>query len=186
MENPQILKEEDPATLLPAEPEAQELLLQKLIAIESLLIQDLSVAKDSLTLRDKSIARLQEVVYEHEKRMFSNIEEGLLRELCLYKDKLDQVANRFAEASKTITTDFQYVCEEFDDLLYGLGVNTIESSEPSYDRATQKVKAHIPTNDPSKHQMVAEVLKPGYSTQSKVLRKQDVSIYTYQKPIGNE
>jgi molecular chaperone GrpE (heat shock protein) len=160
--------------------------LMKLLNIEQLLNEDLQTLKESLEIKEKTINRLQEVNHQHERRFYSLVDKDTLKDLCLFKDKMNKATLGFTDAIASISNHLQDLNEEFDDLLYGLGLTPIEATNEFYNRDIQIVKEQIPTKDESLHHTVANVLKAGYRTETNILKKQEVSIYVYQKPVDNE
>ena len=160
--------------------------LGRLLNIEQLLNEDLLILRESIELKDNTITRLQEANFQHEKRAYSLVDEGTLKGLIHFKDKIDLVRSNITNVVETITSQLENLNEEFDDLLYGLGVMEIEVDGENYDRNRQKVKKQIPTEEENQNYIVQKVLRPGYQTEKKILRKQEVSIYVYQKPVDNE
>jgi molecular chaperone GrpE (heat shock protein) len=114
------------------------------------------------------------------------VDKDTLKDLCLFKDKMNKATLGFTDAIASISNHLQDLNEEFDDLLYGLGLTPIEATNEFYNRDIQIVKEQIPTKDESLHHTVANVLKAGYRTETNILKKQEVSIYVYQKPVDNE
>ena len=160
--------------------------LMKLSNIEQLLNEDLQILKESLELKDNTIARLQELNHQHERRLYSLVDKSTLEDLCLFKDKMNKATLGFTDAIASINNHLQDLNEEFNDLLYGVGVTPIEAIDEFYNRDIQVAKEQVPTKDESLHHTVVNVLKAGYRTERNILKKQEVSIYVYQKPVENE
>lgn len=155
--------------------------------IKTILLSDVSKSRKQSADKDETIKRLQKIVYDYEKGFVSSIKEPLIRDLILFRDSFEKFKSRFEEASSVITKEIDFLNDEIEDIFFSHGVELIEVQE-EYDRTTQIVRKKVPTDDPYFDRKVLSVLKSGYKTDKKILRKQEISlsIYTAQNPANEQ
>lgn len=158
----------------------REASLKDIQEIKQLLEEDLTNVRKQNTSKDETINRLQNIVYKYEKGFIPSIKEPLIKDLILFKDSLDKFRIMFVEASNVITKEISFLKDEIDDIFFSHGIETIHVEGDEYDRTIQVARKKIVTDNPKLNRKVAEVVKDGYRTDQKILRKQEVVIYIYE------
>lgn len=75
--------------------------------------------------------------------------------------------------------------QELGQVLEKEGVQSLEDTG-SYNYEQQKVMATRVVKDPDKDDLICETVRPGYMFNGKLVRSQEVTIYTYNSSTGSE
>ncbi len=108
-------------------------------------------------------------------------EKPLLLDLLLFYDSLNWFQQSIIKgemSTEVISDSFQYLIDEFLELLYRRDVLPIESTS-TFDRENQKAIQVIPTDDPDMDYTVKRVLKRGFSRAGRKLRAEEVIIHRH-------
>ena len=124
-----------------------------------------------------------DVLYEELKLYRENFleeaEKPLLLDLLLFYDSMNWFRSAMddQENSEAVLRDsFQYLLDEFLEILYRRDVNPMEASEV-FDRSRQRAVKVRSTDQAEKNERIARVLKRGFTKGSQILRVEDVEIY---------
>lgn len=154
-------------------------LLNELVAIRETLEGELTKLREQNQSKDETINRLQEVVYQYEKGFISSIKEPIIKDVILFKDSFNKFKEMFSEASEVIVREIDYLNDELEDIFFAHGIEIIQQENDEYDRETQKVRKKISCEKPELNRKIAHIVKDGYRSEDKLLRKQEVAIFIY-------
>ncbi len=143
------------------------------------LMADISAAEKSR--EDKAFDQLYEELRQYKEDFLFQAEKPLLLDLLLFYDSLNWFQETLVkqEMSPDVIADsFQYLLEEFLEVLYRRDVVPAEQQD-SFDMKTHRAVKAITTDDPSEHQMIVQVLKRGFMRGSKALRPEEVIVKRY-------
>ena len=143
------------------------------------VLQERSVAEIS---QQKAFDALYEELRQYKEDFIYQAEKPLLLDLLLFYDSLNWFQESLVkkEMSMDVIADsFQYLIDEFLEVLYRRDVMPMESQD-RFDPKTQKVVKVIPPEDGGEDQHVAQVLKRGFHRGARVLRNEEVVIYRDQ------
>jgi len=124
---------------------------------------------------------LYEELRQYKEDFIFQAEKPLLLDLLLFYDSLNWFQKSLQEeemSPEVIADSFQYLIDEFLEVLYRRDVLPMESKE-RFDRKTQKAVKLIDTDDPACDQTVAQVLKRGFTRAARVLRAEEVTLHRY-------
>lgn len=134
-------------------------------------------------VREKSFDQLYEELRQYKEDFLFQAEKPLLLDLLLFHDSLNWFQESLIkqEMSPDVVADsFQYLIDEFLELLYRRDVVPFETSE-KFDRKRHKAVKVEPTSDAAADQMVKQVLKRGFMRSDKILRPEEVIIHRHTK-----
>lgn len=158
-----------------AKQDDQKPLLEKELAeIKELLQQQ----QDRESAHQKAFDQLYEELKQYKEDFIYQMEKPLLLDLLLFYDSLNwfqqSLVNR--DMSPDVIADsFQYLIDEFLELLYRRDVNPTESAD-KFDRKTQKAIKVVETDDPDAEYTVNQIIKRGFTRGGRVLRAEEVVI----------
>ncbi|WP_170110756.1 nucleotide exchange factor GrpE [Flavilitoribacter nigricans] len=164
-------------TQQPQSEEENSLELEFLKEIKVLIENNLAQVHKQSSFKDETIDRLQKLVYSYEKGFIPSIKEPLLKDLILFKDSFNKFRTMFSESSETLLREIDFLNDEIEDIFYTHDVDIIQVEGDDYDRELQIVRKKIPTDNQALHRKIVEVLKDGYKSGEKILRKQEVAVY---------
>lgn len=121
---------------------------------------------------------------QYKKDFIFQTEKPLLLDLLLFFDSLSwfkQSLLNQATSREVLSESFQYLIDEFLELLYRRDVSIQESAD-QFDPKTQRAIQVIPTLNPDQDQMIDKVIKRGFTRAGHVLRPDQVAIHRYQSP----
>jgi molecular chaperone GrpE len=134
--------------------------------------------------QQKSFDLLYEEMRQYKEDFIFQAEKSLLLDLLLFYDSLNWFRESLVKqqmSPEVIVDSFQYLMDEFLEVLYRRDVMPMEGSE-RFDRRTQKAIKTIPTTSEEQHQVVAQVLKRGFMRGDRILRSEEVFIYRLADP----
>lgn len=106
-------------------------------------------------------------------------QKALLLDLLLFYDSMNWFQESLVnqEASPEVIADsFQYLIDEFLEVLYRRDVLPVEEAE-TFDRKVHKAVKVEPTDDDRRDYKIAQVLKRGFTRGDRPLRAEEVVIY---------
>lgn len=124
---------------------------------------------------------LYEELRQYKEDFIFQAEKSLLLDLLLFYDSLNWFRESLVKQQMSpdvIVDSFQYLMDEFLEVLYRRDVMPMESSE-RFDRRTQKAIKIIPAESEDQDQQVAQVLKRGFMRNERILRSEEVFIYRH-------
>jgi molecular chaperone GrpE (heat shock protein) len=151
---------------------------QEMVEMRTLLS---SLAAAEKSREDKAFDQLYEELRQYKEDFLFQAEKPLLLDLLLFYDSLNWFQETLIkqEMSPDVIADsFQYLLEEFLEVLYRRDVVTMEHIE-TFDMKNHRAVKAVKTDDESEHQKVAQVLKRGFIRSEKVLRPEEVVVMRY-------
>ena len=157
---------------------------------ESPLIADVGEIKRMISerlvndaVREKAFDTLYEELRQYKEDFLFQAEKPLLLDLLLFYDSLNWFQEGLVkqEMSPDVIADsFQYLIEEFLELLYRRDVLPFEAST-TFDRKIHKAVKVEKTDDKALDYKIAQVLKRGFMRHDKVVRAEEVVIHRHKK-----
>ncbi|MBN2799623.1 MAG: nucleotide exchange factor GrpE [Deltaproteobacteria bacterium] len=129
-------------------------------------------------IREKAFDQLYEELKQYKEDFLFQAEKPLLLDLLLFYDSLNWFHESLVkqEMSPDVIADsFQYLIDEFIEVLYRRDVLPIEESG-AFDRKVHKAVKVVNTDNPEQDYQIAQVLKRGFQRASKLLRPEEVVI----------
>lgn len=133
-------------------------------------------------VREKAFDQLYDELKQYKEDFLFQAEKPLLLDLLLFYDSLNWFQESLVkqEMSPDVIADsFQYLIDEFLEVLYRRDVVPIEELE-LFDRTTHKAVKVVETDDERSDQRVAQVLKRGFVRSEKQLRPEEVVIMRFR------
>ena len=128
--------------------------------------------------KDRAFDQLYEELKQYKDDFVFQAEKPLLLDLLLFYDSMNWFQESLVkqETSPDVIADsFQYLLDEFLELLYRRDVNPMEALE-SFDRTVHKAVKVEPTDNDAEDYKIKRVLKRGFSRAGRVLRAEEVII----------
>jgi molecular chaperone GrpE (heat shock protein) len=129
-------------------------------------------------LQQRAFDALYDELRQYKDDFIFQAEKPLLLDLLLFYDSLNWFQQSLikGEMSPEVVTDsFQYLIDEFLELLYRRDVVATETST-TFSRETQKAIKVLPTQSASQDYLVSQVLKRGFRRADRLLRPEEVVI----------
>lgn len=133
-------------------------------------------------VKERAFEELYTELKQYKEDFVFQAEKPLLLDLLLFYDSLNWFHESLIkkEMSPDVIADsFQYLIDEFLEVLYRRDVLPIEASE-TFDRKVHKAVKVRPTDDASQDYKIAQVLKRGFQRAEKLLRPEEVVIHRAQ------
>lgn len=130
----------------------------------------------------RAFDQLYEELRQYKENFIYEMEKPLLLDLLLFHDSLiwfQQSLIKQEMSADVIADNFQYLIDEFMELLYRRDVLPVES-KPVFDRRSQKAIKMEPTDDPKSDYRVKQVLKRGFTRGGRLLRPEEVVVCRYR------
>lgn len=127
-------------------------------------------------VREKAFDHLYEELKQYKEDFLFQAEKPLLLDLLLFYDSLNWFQEGLIkqEMSPDVIADsFQYLIDEFIELLYRRDVIPLEEAE-SFDRKVHKAVKVEEVDDPAMDYKIHQVLKRGFTRSDKLLRPEEV------------
>lgn len=132
-------------------------------------------------MQRKSFDTLYEELKQYKDDFIFQSEKPLLLDLLLFYDSLNWFQQSIIKGEmspEVIADSFQYLIDEFLELLYRRDVLPTESQD-RFDREIQKAIQVVPTTDPKQDYTVKRVLKRGFMRAGRKLRAEEVIIHRH-------
>jgi molecular chaperone GrpE (heat shock protein) len=129
----------------------------------------------------RSFDALYEELRQYKEDFIFQSEKPLLLDLLLFYDSLNWFQQSIIKGEmspEVISDSFQYLIDEFIELLYRRDVLPMETRK-RFDRENQKAIQVVPTDDPKLDYSVKRVLKRGFSRADRKLRAEEVIIHRH-------
>lgn len=129
-------------------------------------------------VREKAFDQLYEELKQYKEDFVFQAEKPLILDLLLFYDSLIWFHESLVkqEMSPDVIADsFQYLIDEFVEVLYRRDVLPMETSD-TFDRKLHKAVKVVATDNPEDDYRIAQVLKRGFQRASKLLRAEEVVI----------
>lgn len=144
------------------------------------LLQGLASADRSR--EDKAFDQLYEELRQYKDDFLFQSEKPLLLDLLLFYDSLNWFQESLVkqEMSPDVIADsFQYLIDEFLEVLYRRDVLPMDESE-TFNRKVHKAVKAIDTDVEADHARITQTLKRGFTRADKILRPEEVVIMRYR------
>lgn len=135
---------------------------------------------DQLGKRDEVQRRAFDALYEelrqYKEDFVFQAEKPLLLDLLLFYDSLSWFQQSLLQqemSTEVVADSFQYLMDEFLELLYRRDVTPMEGRD-HFDRETQKVIKVVYTEQAARDYTIHQVLKRGFRRGDRLLRPEDV------------
>ncbi len=131
------------------------------------------------TVQQKAFDQLYEELRQYKDDFIFQTEKPFLLDLLLFYDSLNwfQQSLQKQEMSPDVVADsFQYLLDEFLELLYRRDVVPCESAA-RFDRRMHKAVRVVPSTNPGDDWKVQAILKRGFVRGDRLLRAEEVSVY---------
>lgn len=133
-------------------------------------------------VREKAFDQLYDELKQYKEDFLFQAEKPLLLDLLLFYDSLQWFQESLVkqEMSPDVIADsFQYLLDEFLEVLYRRDVVPMEEAE-AFDRTVHKAVKVVDTDDEQSDQRIAQVLKRGFVRAEKLLRPEEVVILRHR------
>lgn len=134
------------------------------------------IAHDAV--REKAFDQLYEELRQYKDDFLFQAEKPFLLDLLLFYDSLNwfhQALQRREMSMDVIGDSFQYLVDEFLELLYRRDVIPTESAE-RFDKRLHKAVRVLPTGDATEDWKISAVLKRGFQRGERILRPEEVVV----------
>jgi molecular chaperone GrpE (heat shock protein) len=128
--------------------------------------------------KEKAFDQLYEELRQYKDDFLFQAEKPLLLDLLLFFDSLNWFQESMVkqEMSPDVIADsFQYLIDEFLEILYRRDVNPMEALE-TFDRKLHKAVKVEPTDNADEDYKIKQVLKRGFTRSERILRAEEVII----------
>jgi molecular chaperone GrpE (heat shock protein) len=139
------------------------------------------VANDQV--REKAFDHLYEELRQYKEDFLFQAEKPLLLDLLLFYDSLNWFQESLVKqdmSADVIADSFQYLIDEFLELLYRRDVVPIEQAEV-FDRKVHKAVKVEETDDAQQDYRIHQILKRGFARSERLLRPEEVVISRLRK-----
>jgi molecular chaperone GrpE (heat shock protein) len=136
----------------------------------------------------RSFDALYEELRQYKEDFIFQSEKPLLLDLLLFYDSLNWFQQSIIKGEmspEVIADSFQYLIDEFIELLYRRDVLPMETRK-RFDRENQKAIQVVPTDDPKLDYAVKRVLKRGFSRADRKLRAEEVIIHRHTPATSDD
>lgn len=133
-------------------------------------------------VQQRAFDALYEELRQYKEDFIFQMEKPLLLDLLLFYDSLNWFQQSLVKqemSPEVIADSFQYLIDEFLELLYRRDVLPMEGKD-RFDRETQKAIKVVYSQDEAKDYKVRQVLKRGFTRGGRILRPEEVVISRFQ------
>jgi molecular chaperone GrpE (heat shock protein) len=130
-------------------------------------------------VQQKAFDQLYEELRQYKDDFIFQSEKPFLLDLLLFYDSLNwfqQSLQRQEMSPEVVADSFQYLLDEFLELLYRRDVVPCESA-PRFDRRLHKAVRVVPSSNPAEDWAIQTVLKRGFVRGDRLLRAEEVAVY---------
>ena len=155
-------------------PDSQEI-AQKLDALQRLFRDRLE--RDDV--QQRAFDQLYDELRQYKEDFIYQAEKPFLLDLLLFYDSLQwfqQSLQKKDMSPEVISDSFQYLIDEFLELLYRRDVLPCEPAE-RFDIKSHKVVKVLPTDSPADDWKIQSTLKRGFTRGNRILRAEEVAVY---------
>ncbi len=155
--------------------------LESLHTAVAAIQRHLETRRSETELQQQAFDTLYEELRQYKENFLFQTEKPLLLDLLLFYDSLTWFRESLIKqqmSPEVILDSFQYLIDEFLEVLYRRDVTPTESA-PRFNRKTQKAIKVLAAVSQDQDQEVAQVLKRGFTRGERTLRSEEVVIYRY-------
>jgi molecular chaperone GrpE (heat shock protein) len=116
---------------------------------------------------------------QYREDFLAKAERPLLLDLLLFYDSMNwmrQTMEKPDMSGEVLTDSFQYLMDEFLEILYRRNVNAMEPMD-HFDRSKHRAIKVRPAETPDDNERIARVLKRGFLQGDQVLRPEEVEVF---------
>ena len=138
-------------------------------------------------VQQKAFDQLYEELRQYKDDFVFQAEKPLLLDLLLFYDSLNWFQDSLSKnemSSDVLSDSFQYLIDEFLELLYRRDVLPMET-RARFDRETQKAIKVVRTDESDRDYQIQQVVKRGFSRANRVLRAEEVIVYRAATDSGS-
>ena len=138
-------------------------------------------------LTQQAFDALYEELKQYRENFLEQAEKPLLLDLLLFYDSMNwfrQSMDKQDMSEEVLVDSFQYLMDEFLEILYRRDVAPMEASE-FFDRTRHRAVRAQKTTTAEDHERILKVLKRGFQRGNGVLRAEEVEIYRADTDDGN-
>ncbi len=131
--------------------------------------------------------QLYEELRQYKEDFIFQAEKPLLLDLLLFYDSMVWFRTSLESgemSAKTVGENFQFLIDEFEELLYRRDVLPTEPQD-EFNRELQKAVQVVYTDDVSLDWRISRVIKRGFTRGERVLRPEEVILHRYRAPQGS-
>jgi molecular chaperone GrpE (heat shock protein) len=132
-------------------------------------------------IQQRAFDQLYSELKQYKEDFVYQAEKPLLLDLLLFYDSLNwfqQSLNKQEMSPEVVADSFQYLLDEFLELLYRRDVVPCDSA-PRFDRRLHKAVRVVPTGNPAEDWKVQAVLKRGFVRGERLLRAEEVAVFRH-------
>lgn len=140
--------------------------------------------------KEKIIDVLHKELQEYKTDLIKKYVTGLIMDLIKVIDDARKMASHFkardlsAEEQPKLLRALEDVAQDLEDVFQVQGIIPFIADDDRFNPNRQRVVRKIDTDEPSKDKTVAESIAPGYEWDGKVIRREMVSVYSYNPALG--
>ncbi len=138
-------------------------------------------------LQQRAFDQLYTELRQYKDDFIFQTEKPLLLDLLLFHDSLSWFKQSLVNqemSAEVIADSFQYLLDEFQELLYRRDVLPLDPRD-EFDRETQKVVKVTTTSDPGLDYKVQQVVKRGFTRAGRLLRAEEVVLLRHERPTDS-
>jgi len=170
---------------------SEESLKKKILEVTDFI----NSVKENLELRnerdkykDEAIQRMSKQISDYEKGFVEQIKSPLINDVILFYDSLLKFQNKFKDIDNSdLQNEIELLGFEVEEILFRNDIEEIEINiGETYNRDIHKVKSKVETKKDSENSTVNNVIKKGFRSGNKIIRKQEIIINEYIDNSENE
>jgi|AntRauTorckE6833_2_1112554.scaffolds.fasta_scaffold06143_2 molecular chaperone GrpE (heat shock protein) len=170
---------------------SEESLKKKILEVTDFI----NSVKENLELRnerdkykDEAIQRMSKQISDYEKGFVEQIKSPLINDVILFYDSLLKFQNKFKDIDNSdLQNEIELLGFEVEEILFRNDIKEIEINiGETYNRDIHKVKSKVETKKDSENSTVNNVIKKGFRSGNKIIRKQEIIINEYIDNSENE
>jgi len=138
-------------------------------------------------LTQQAFDTLYEELKQYRENFLEQAEKPLLLDLLLFYDSMNwfrQSMDKQDMSEEVLVDSFQYLMDEFLEILYRRDVAPMEESE-FFDRTRHRAVRAQETDNAQDHERILKVIKRGFQRGNGILRPEEVEIYRSTNGDGN-
>jgi molecular chaperone GrpE (heat shock protein) len=127
-------------------------------------------------------------ISDYEKGFVEQIKSPLINDVILFYDSLLKFQNKFKDIDNSdLQNEIELLGFEVEEILFRNDIKEIEINiGETYNRDIHKVKSKVETKKDSENSTVNNVIKKGFRSGNKIIRKQEIIINEYIDNSENE
>ena len=135
--------------------------------------------------KDEIIDKLHRENTKYRNGLIEKINESMSLDIIQTIDDIKKTQSAFSEKEPTeenygkLLKALGSTILDLQDILYRQNIETYSCDSEKVDVKRQKVVKTIQTDDPEKHNTIAERIAPGFESENKIIRPERISIYKY-------